>query len=100
MIKTEVYFEDGEHDYDILSSEDGHSLSINYSDNKEWIDEIRGSNCLEMKDTGTGVSFKIAGMKSKLNLDYMQAEQLMLALMFNYDGSISFKEEAKILKQW
>jgi hypothetical protein len=82
------------HDYDL---EDGYLFtSLKHSNSVEWNEDIRGSLAGSLQDDGNGVIIKMDGLK-KLELDYMQAQQLLILLLSNNNEKIEIRE-SKLIK--
>ncbi len=82
------------HDYDL---EDGYLFTtLKYSNNNEWNNDIKGSLAGSLQDDGNGIIIKIEGMK-KLELDYMQAQKLLILLFNNNEEKIEIRE-SKLIK--
>jgi hypothetical protein len=82
------------HDYDL---EDSYLFTIlNYSNNGEWADDLKGTIAGTLQDDGDGVIIKIEGIK-KLKLDYTQAQKLLILLLNNNDERIEIRE-SKLIK--
>jgi hypothetical protein len=82
------------HDYDL---EDGYLFTtLKYSNNNDWNNDIKGSLAGSLQDDGNGVIIKMDGLK-KLELDYMQAQQLLILLLSNNNEKIEIRE-SKLIK--
>jgi len=82
------------HDYDL---EDGFIFTtLTYSNNSEWADDIRGTIAGTIQDDGNGVTIKMEGIK-KLELDYGQAQRLLILLLSNNSEKIEIRE-SKLIK--
>jgi hypothetical protein len=82
------------HDYNL---ENGYLFTIlNYSNNSDWSDDIKGSIAATLQDDGNSVVIKMEGIK-KLELDYMQAQKLLILLLNNSEEKIEIRE-SKIIK--
>jgi hypothetical protein len=82
------------HDYDL---EDGYLFTtLKYSNNNEWNNDIKGSLAGSLQDDGNGIIIKIDGLK-KLELDYTQAQKLLILLFNNNEEKIEIRE-SKLIK--
>ena len=82
------------HDYDL---EDGYLFTtLKHSNNNEWNDDVKGSVAGTLQDDGNGVTIKMEGIK-KLELDYMQAQKLLILLLSNNSEKIEIRE-SKLIK--
>jgi hypothetical protein len=82
------------HDYNL---EDGIIFTaLIHSNNSDWNDDIRGTIAGTIQDDGNGVIIKMEGMK-KLELDYMQAQKLLILLLSNNSEKIEIRE-SKLIK--
>ena len=93
-----VYIEsvDGEplrHEYDLEFS-DGQTR-LYYSNTKEWT--VPGQQAAYVINTGNGYIVKLDGITKPINIDYAQAEQLFILLMYMNDAKTEICE-TKVIK--
>jgi len=82
------------HDYNL---EDGYLFTtLNYSNNSDWNDDLKGTVAATLQDDGDGIIIKMEGIK-KLELDYMQAQKLLILLLNNSEEKIEIRE-SKLIK--
>lgn len=74
-MKQQIFIDD-EYQYDYEKKESTHILY--YSNNDYWLNDIRGSVCMEIKDSGDGISIKTEFNKKLI--DYSQASELFILL--------------------
>lgn len=93
-----VYIEsvDGEplrHEYDLEFKDD--QTILKYSNNKEWT--VPGKQAASVINTGNGYIIKLDSITKPFHIDYAQAEQLFLLLMYMNDAKIEICE-TKVIK--
>lgn len=82
------------HDYDL---EDGYLFTtLKYSANVDWGDQLVGRVAASIQDDGNGIIIKMEGIK-KLELNYSQAQQLLILLLSNNQEKIEIRE-SKLIK--
>lgn len=103
MKKYEVWTENrrGEapdHDYNIIDDENG-EIKLHYSNSKGWSDHIHNQEIASMTNTGDNLIIKVNGVK-KLELEYIQAHQLLTLLAYDTKQWKSEIRESVTIKQF
>ena len=81
-MKQQIFIDD-DYQYDYENNGELHTLY--YSNNDYWFTDIRGSVCMEIKDSGDGISIKTEFNKKLI--DYSQASELFILLKLINDPS-------------
>ena len=85
-----------DHDYDIKEYEGG--VGVYYSKEAHWESKTRESLALNIVDFNGFSAIYFAGIKKPIQLDPMQEQQLLIALLHRNDCKIQIKE-SKIIKE-
>ena len=76
-MKKQIFVNDAhEYDYELLA-DNVHALY--YSNGSEWIENLRGTICMSIKNDGNGLQIDV---EEKGRIDYSEAEQLFILLKF------------------
>ena len=76
-MKKQIFVNDAhEYDYELLA-DNVHALY--YSNTSEWIENLRGTICMSIKNDGNGLIIKF---NEKNRIDYCESEQLFILLKF------------------
>ena len=74
-MKKQIFVNDlHEYDYELLA-DNVHALY--YSNTSEWIESLRGTICMSIKNDGDGLIIKF---NEKNRIDYCESEQLFILL--------------------
>lgn len=84
------------HDYDIKENKEG--LCLYYSNQLHWEEKTRNKLALNVIEFNGYIGINIEGIKKTIQLDPMQEEQLLIALLHRADNKIQIKE-SKIIKE-
>lgn len=82
------------HDYDL--NEGYLATTLKYSSSSDWGSQLVGETAGSIQDNGNGIIIKIKDMKT-LNLDYLQANQILILLLSNNNERMEIRE-SKLIK--
>lgn len=85
-----------EYDYDIKENKEG--LCLYYSNQLHWEEKTRNKLALNVIEFNEYVGINIEGIKKPIQLDPMQEQQLLIALLHRNQTKIQIKE-SKIIKE-
>ena len=89
-VKNDVYSDNLDYDYDIISSELKAIIKLTYSNTSDWSEGIKGSVCAKLEDNGEVVKIKIGN--NKIKLSYSELRELKCLLLFENDEHIEIRE--------
>jgi hypothetical protein len=86
--------DDLDHDYNLITNDSTTEMQLLYSKSSEWSnpDETNSS----LSDHGNGIEIVLSGRKETLNLDYAQAQELLILLTMIQDAKIEIRESKTI----
>lgn len=82
-----------EHEFDLEFK--NRTTVLKYSNSKQWTGDLPGTQACSMINTGNGYVIKLEG--KVVRIDYAQAQQLLILLMYMNDAKIEICE-TKIFK--
>jgi hypothetical protein len=82
-----------EHEFDLEFK--NRTTILKYSNSKQWTEDLPGTQACSILNTGNGYVVKLDG--KTIRIDYAQAQQLLVLLMYMNDAKIEICE-TKIFK--
>jgi hypothetical protein len=82
-----------DYDYDLIETDD--RVSLKYSNSSDWSSEVIGKEAMSIDNDGWGYKIKIG--KKTIELNYSQANQLLVLLSYKNIDKIEIRE-SKIVK--
>lgn len=82
-----------EHEFDIEF--ENKTTILKYSNSKAWSEDIHGTKACSMVNTGNGYIVKLGG--KTIRMDYAEAQQLFILLMYMNDAKTEICE-TKVIK--
>lgn len=88
LYREEIYIND-KHEYDYHKLQAAPNVTVHtlyYSDNVEWITDVRNTVAMQIVDDGNGI--ELIGITTKKTIEYNEAERLHILLRLSSSHSV------------